>query len=58
MSTELRNEPPLPSTPAAPTLDTRMALGQFPTPGWAAEALYERHFSHLGSPQKTENKAR
>jgi len=48
MSTELRNEPPLPSTPAAPTLDTRMALGQFPTPGWAAEALYERHFSHLG----------
>ncbi|WMD24050.1 class I SAM-dependent methyltransferase (plasmid) [Achromobacter seleniivolatilans] len=27
--------------------DTRMALGQFPTPGWAAEALYERHFSHL-----------
>ncbi|WP_025139686.1 DNA methyltransferase [Achromobacter sp. DH1f] len=26
----------------------RMALGQFPTPGWAAEALYERHFAHLG----------
>lgn len=26
----------------------RMALGQFPTPGWVAEALYGRHFAHLG----------
>jgi site-specific DNA-methyltransferase (adenine-specific) len=34
---------------AAMTESSREALGQFPTPGWVAEALYERHFSHLAS---------
>lgn len=48
MSTIVGTAAPLPLQHAVPQTDSRMALGQFPTPGWAAEALYERHFSHLG----------
>lgn len=48
MSTIVGTAAPLPLQHAVTQTDSRMALGQFPTPGWAAEALYERHFSHLG----------
>lgn len=32
-----------------PEAEVQSALGQYPTPIWAAEALIERHFSHLTS---------
>src|SRR3546814_12503078 len=34
------------------TIEDRKALGQYPTPGWVAQALVERHFARLSSEDK------
>src|SRR3546814_4988128 len=34
------------------TIEDRNALGQYPTPGWVAQALVERHFARLSSADK------
>src|SRR3546814_11300839 len=34
------------------TIEDRKALGQYPTPGWVAQALVERHFARLSSADK------
>lgn len=34
------------------TIEDRKTLGQYPTPGWVAQALVERHFAQLSSTDK------